>query len=410
MLDYFWSRLPLALLFAGGYLLYRLLDLSNLTRAFVDRTARLSKGRTGVLLLTITASAALLSFFISNTVTMLAFLPLLKSLDRDYRKLDPDADMTTPLTLSAIYGANIGGMGSLIGSPANLLLLGALDYFRVPGREQITFLNWFYWSLPLVVLLVLAAWGVILLFGVDPRARRLTALESALHRPAPLSPSQRTALRLFILFLGFWSLEAVLTDRLPLFAQVEQEASILFTLVFTWLAMAPRSGRPPLVPWRFFFQGVPVRGVLFLLLLGGVAIGVRALGLDRELSRILVPLVSDQTPMYLVFLFTCLAVIFATEVLSNTLVSAAFFPVAFHAAQAHAVEPMALMLAVSISSTCAFMTPIATPCNALGFGEMRGTSLPRMLGLGAVLNVIGAGLMTLWLTRVIPMVYPAMLG
>ncbi len=51
------------------------------------------------------------------------------------------------------------------------------------------------------------------------------------------------------------------------------------------------------------------------------------------------------------------------------------------------------------------MTPIATPCNALAVGEMKGTSLTRMLVSGFVLNIAGAFLMTLWLLFVIPLIY-----
>jgi sodium-dependent dicarboxylate transporter 2/3/5 len=100
-----------------------------------------------------------------------------------------------------------------------------------------------------------------------------------------------------------------------------------------------------------------------------------------------------------------LGVIFLTEVFSNTLVSAAFFLLAYQLAQSHGADPLPLMVTVSVASTCAFMTPIATPCNALAFGEMRGTSLGAMLGLGALLNVLGALLVALWLGAVLPLVY-----
>ncbi|MGE4554096.1 MAG: anion permease, partial [Desulfovibrionaceae bacterium] len=90
---------------------------------------------------------------------------------------------------------------------------------------------------------------------------------------------------------------------------------------------------------------------------------------------------------------------------SNTVVAAAFFPVAYAAANAAGIDPLALMIAVSTASTCAFMTPVATPCNALAFGEMRGVSLRRMLALGLVLNLACASLMTLWLSWVVPLVY-----
>lgn len=110
-------------------------------------------------------------------------------------------------------------------------------------------------------------------------------------------------------------------------------------------------------------------------------------------------------PSLLLFFLTVLSVIFLTEVLSNTAVVAAFFTIAYYAALGHGMSPLYLMMAVGVSSTCAFMTPVATPTNALAFGEMRGASLRAMLLLGFVLNVAGAVILTGWLSWVLPRVY-----
>jgi sodium-dependent dicarboxylate transporter 2/3/5 len=110
-------------------------------------------------------------------------------------------------------------------------------------------------------------------------------------------------------------------------------------------------------------------------------------------------------PRAAVVLLTVLCVILLTELFSNTVVSAAFFPLAYLVAQTHGVHPFILMLAVSLASTCAFMTPVATPCNALAYGEIRGVRLRTMLGLGLILNLAGAVLMTFWVVWVVPWVY-----
>lgn len=89
------------------------------------------------------AVTAFLSAFIPNAITVLAVLPVVTALDREHGRRHPGAPLTTALALATMYGANIGGMASLIGSPANLILLGVLDLYHVPGREQITFFNWF---------------------------------------------------------------------------------------------------------------------------------------------------------------------------------------------------------------------------------------------------------------------------
>ncbi|WP_022663391.1 SLC13 family permease [Paucidesulfovibrio longus] len=411
MAAYLWGRLPLILLFANAYLAYRLLAVTGLTTAFVRRVLWLAggpRGRGGLpgLLLLLMLAAALLSFFIPNAVTMLTLLPALTELERELRE-KTGAHMATPLALAAIYGANIGGMGSLVGSPANLLFIGAVDFFNVPGREQIGFANWFFWSLPLVALFLLAGWTLLALFAL-PRGVRLTPGD--IPEPRELTPWQRSGGALFVLFLCFWTASSVASEVWPSWHRLEPAVAAGFFCWFVFLAFF-RAGTPcqgtsaPLLRLREVFSGLPRRGLLFLGLLGLLALAVKAFHLDTASVAWLKGLDSQAAPRFAVIFCMVLAVILLTELLSNTVVSAAFFPVAYAVAQAHGISPLALMLAVSLASTCAFMTPVATPCNALAFGEMRGVSLRRMLGLGLVLNLAGAVLMSVWVAWVIPLVY-----
>ncbi|MGE4293968.1 MAG: SLC13 family permease [Desulfovibrio sp.] len=408
---YLWGRLPLILLFANAYLAYRLLAVTGLTTAFVRRMLRLAagpRGRGGLpgLLLLLMLAAALLSFFIPNAVTMLTLLPALTELERELRQ-KTGTNLATPLALAAIYGANIGGMGSLIGSPANLLLIGALDFFRVPGREQIGFANWFLWSLPLVALFLLAGWALLAVFAL-PRGVRLEPGD--MPAPKELTPWQRSGGALFLLFLGFWTASSIGSELWLSWKRLEPALAAGFFCWFVFLAFF-RAGTPcqgtsaPLLRLREVFTGLPRRGLLFLGLLGLLALAVKGFGLDARAVDWLRALDSVHLPHFTAILFLVLVVILLTELLSNTVVSAAFFPVAYAVAQAHGLSPLALMLAVSLASTCAFMTPVATPCNALAFGELRGVSLGRMLGLGLVLNLVGAVLMSCWVAWVIPLVY-----
>lgn len=409
VLKYVWARLPLALLFANGYLVYRLLAVTKLTDAFVQRILRLCSGRRSPLLLYLIAATAILSFFIPNAVAALTLLPIIKAIDKDFNTRRNPVRLTTALTLSVIYGANIGGMGSLIGTPANMLMLGALDLFQVPGREQINFFNWFVWSLPLVAAFVLAAWGVASL--ALPRKVRREGLQMVETSSVPkLTPWQSSGAKLFGLFLIFWIFEAVAKEAWPGFAAYEQVASIAFFLFFVFNVFH-RSGplccpsSVPLLKLRDVFSGVPKRGIAFLLLLGAVILAVRLLGLDDYAAGWVRTVGESGGHGLALFLGLTVTVIFLTELLSNTLVTVAFLPVAATLAANHGLDLLPLMMAMVIGPCCAFMTPVATPCNALTFGEMRGASLKAMLLLGALLNLAGALLITFWLSWIIPLVY-----
>ncbi|WP_419788416.1 SLC13 family permease [Pseudodesulfovibrio sp.] len=406
---YAWQRLPLILLFCGGYLVYRLMAATKLTEAFVHWALRRCRGNGSVLILYLIATAAALSSFMPNTITVLTLLPVLKRLDRDFAEQGAPG-MTTVLMCAGIYGAAIGGMGSMIGSPANAVLFAALDFFNVPGREQLNFFNWFLWSVPLVVLFVLAAWGVAAGLGMPRRARGVRVVVSGPEGERGADSRQRFGGRLFWLYMAFWILEAVAEQVVPGFSAVAPWAGLAFTALYLYLLFVhpapplPRASGP-LLRFRDLVSGIPRRGLAFILLLAVLFAIVHWLRLDQRAVALAEPLFEGSLPVKLLFPCIVLAVIFLTEALSNTAVVAAFFTIAYAAAKAYGLPPLPLMLGVSLASTCAFMTPIATPTNALAFGEMRGASLRTMLLLGLVLNLAGAAILAAWLEWVLPHIY-----
>lgn len=403
------ERLPLVLLFVSGYVVYRLMAVTRITDAFIVWALRRSAGRPAILILYIIGAAAALSAFIPNAITVLTMLPLLKTLDDDFRQQRVEG-MTTPLMVAAVYGAGIGGMGSMIGTPANAILLVALDFLNVPGREQITFFNWFLWSVPLVVMFTGLAWLVAGVVGLPKKARRVKLTLSCENGSCEITSRQCSGVLLFGLFLAYWVGESVLRAVSPGFAAVSPFISMGFFGLFAVLAFVRRApdGRErtgPLLRPGDIISGVPRRGLVFVLLLLAVFGAARFFGVDEAASAWIGQRLSMEMPPLLVFFLTILAVIFLTEVLSNTVVVAGFFTIVHLTARVHGMDPLPLMIAVSVASTCAFMTPVATPSNALAFGEMRGASLKVMLLLGALLNILGALLMTGWLSWILPLVY-----
>ena len=390
-LAYIWERLPLALLFASGYLAYRLLAVSGLTDWSVRWAVRKSRGAPRRIVFYVIAVTAFLSAFIPNAITVLAVLPVVTALDREHGRRHPGAPLTTALALATMYGANIGGMASLIGSPANLILLGVLDLYGVPGREQISFFNWFVWGLPLAAFLTAIGWGLITLLAL-PRGAACDLPSTV--RPPVFGPLQRVGARLYALFLFFWIAAALLKEVWPGFTAWEAPAALAFT---GWLCLEcfrPRRLDGTFAPLLFWL------GVLVLVMLTG-----NALGLDRDLAGVFRRIAVSADSQFLLTLLFALAAIFLTEVLSNTVVAVAFFPVAFFTAQALGLDPLPLMITISVAATCAFMTPVATIPNALAYGALPGASLRRMLGVGLLMNVLCALAMTAWLSLAIPLVY-----
>ena len=217
--------------------------------------------------------------------TVLTLLPLLKKLDKGFAGQGIDG-MTTVLMCSAIYGSAIGGMGSMIGSPANALLLGMLDFYQIPGREQITFFNWFLWSVPLVVVFVLIAWGVVAGLGLPAKARGVVVHVDCLDEVCETTGRQRYGSFLFWLYMGFWVLEALARQIIPGFVAVSPLVSSGFFILFLYLTFgrpAPESmfGSGPLLKIGGLLNGVPRRGFLFILALVAIFWAVHSLGIDE---------------------------------------------------------------------------------------------------------------------------------
>jgi sodium-dependent dicarboxylate transporter 2/3/5 len=90
-----------------------------------------------------------------------------------------------------------------------------------------------------------------------------------------------------------------------------------------------------------------------------------------------------------------MATIFCTELLSNSVTAMAFWVLAIGVASHQGFEPTGLMLGIGLASTCAFMSPISTPATALAYGGFKAISLPTMLRLGFIVNIIAATIITL---------------
>jgi sodium-dependent dicarboxylate transporter 2/3/5 len=102
----------------------------------------------------------------------------------------------------------------------------------------------------------------------------------------------------------------------------------------------------------------------------------------------------------LVLLFAGVALLL-TEVMSNLALTVVMVPIVGQIALEWGVNPMLLVIPVTIASSCAFMLPMATPPNAIIFGSQRIT-IREMASVGLVLNVIAAVLAWVWGVWVLP--------
>jgi sodium-dependent dicarboxylate transporter 2/3/5 len=368
---------PLILLLMGGFMLSTAMADSGAHRRIALYMVNVFGGGSARgLVLGFMTAAALLSMWISNTATTLMLLPVaLAVLEQTEKK------MQIPLLLGIAYAASIGGLGTPIGTPPNLIFMQVhLDQFgTVPSFPQ-----WMAWGIPVVVLLVPLA-GLWLTRNV----KLATPVE--LPRVGKWRPSEKRVMAMFSLTAFFW-----ITRQAPFGGwsglvdlPMANDASVALIAVVLMAAL-PNGEGGRLLRWESA-KNIPW-GVL-LLFAGGIAIAAAFVqsGLANSIAQELGALVN--LPTWLLVLSICLAVTFLTEVTSNTATASLLMPVLAVTATTTGMNPMILMVPAVLSASCAFMLPVATAPNAIMFGSGK-IRVKEMARAGFALNLIGVAVIT----------------
>lgn len=386
------EQIQLILIVATGFLISRVMVKTRLPQKLVRFFMGHSHNSLSLTLLYLLTTAASVSLFIPNAITMLSLLPVLDLLGRTFR--ERNSKIPTMLTLAVLYGSNIGGMGSITGTPTNMVLIGYLEANRVPGVEQITFLSWLMWGVPLVIILIITAW-LILCIGFNAWH---TDAES-IHLPFAPNETEHPlqyhglAISLIYIILAAWLsyLLMVLPDQVTNIVIL----TAIITSGFIWfLFLYKIIDNRPLLIFSDIYSDLPIKGLTWIaivLLLAGI---LYMLGIQYWINYYTHILIPQGTQPFTLLLTAALITTFATEALSNTMIQLAMFIVMLPLAQTAGVSPIQALLIVTLTCTCTFMTPIATPVNALAFGSTKNMSIWYFMGIGAIMNIVSALIIT----------------
>ncbi|MCA9668327.1 MAG: hypothetical protein KC503_22195 [Myxococcales bacterium] len=401
------TTLQTVLLFVSGYLVSRLLLRARSHERFVAWLVRRCAGHVSRIVLGLMLGAFALSTMAPNALVVLALLPVVGQLRAGAGDDAPDR-YATLLAMALVYGANIGGVGSLLGSPANLYLLLNLGIFDIAGRESLHFVSWLAFGMPLAIGFLIACW--LLLRLVERRAMR-EVVPARIEAPI-VDALARSARRVGLAFLVFWGVFIALTmvgqlgsTRLwlskaggyTLSLTAADVVALVALLLLILKLFVPRRGAA-LLGLRDLVRDVPLRGVLLGIGVLVLLIVIAKSGLIGVLEGWLPALIPDGVGPLTTATLLSLVTIFATEVLSNTTTATLLFPVAVIVARRVGADPLLLMLGVSLASTCAFMTPLATPVNALAIAGIGRVSITVFMRVGLVTNALGGVLIGLWVS------------
>lgn len=393
--------MQLLLFFVTGFLVSRVLVKTRLPQKIVYLLMGGSHNSLNITLLYLISTAAMMSFFIPNVITMLTLLPVLDLLSQSFQK-DKHSKVPTMLTLAVLYGANIGGMGSITGTPSNLALLAYLKVYNIHGVNEITFFSWMLWGIPLVILLVFLAW-LVLSFGFHTWRSDVQQIQMPFAPNATEHPLQSHAVGIILFYVGSSAFLSFLATAFPLQEFAILILSCVVTMSIIWYLFRYRVtiGQSILI-FEDTYSNLPKNGLkllILVLILGGV---LYFLDLQTWLATQANNIIPSNINTFTLVMVAALITTFATELLSNTLVQVAMFLVLLPIMQSVGSPPAQALLVVTLSCTCAFMSPIATPVNALAFGGTPGMSITRFMSIGAIMNILCSFIITSYVLAFVP--------
>lgn len=420
---------PLIFLFLGGFILAIAMEKWDLHR----RVALVIVSRVGVapksIILGFIVAAAFLSMWVSNTATAIMMLPIALSIlaliDRgteNNESLDPNStkektNFELALILSIAYACNIGGMGTLIGTPPNALLAAfMLENYGV----EIGFLEWMKVGVPLLLVsipllyFVLTRWIYPIRITEIPGGKGLIAKE--LDQLGKMTNQEKKVGILFVLAALLWMFRPALAPYLPGLSDAGIAIAIGVALFLVPAGKQRKnaiessldidSDSPANSSANDDEQGGNYQGILewkdaqrlpwgILLLFGGglsMASAISSTGLAAWIGSGIDGL--QNWPIVLLVVIVIALMVFLTEMTSNTASTATFLPILASIAIGLGENPLLFAIPTVLAASCAFMLPVATPPNAIVYGSGRIT-IPEMSRAGLLLNLLFIALLSL---------------
>jgi sodium-dependent dicarboxylate transporter 2/3/5 len=339
--------------------------------------------------------------WISNTATTAMMFPIGLSIVAhltEGRESDPGSrNFAIAMMLMAAFGASVGGIGTPIGTPPNLIGIGMLG--RIVGLD-ISFFDWMLLGLPVACVLfvfLVVYFKVRLLRGWQLESGRTARLQDELRRLGPVSVGQRNTLTAFGVTVTLWLFPGVLAilglrdsalarayaAAVPESVAAMSGALLLFVLPVSWRA------RRFTLTWE---QAVRIDWGIVLLFGGGLTMGELAFstGLAESMGRGITAWLPGESTLSLTILFTGLAIVMS-ETASNTASANMIVPVAIAVSQAAGVSPVEPALGATLGASMGFMMPISTPPNAIVYSSGY-VPITSMMKHGIALDIAGFGL------------------
>ena len=393
-------------LFMGGFFLAASIEKWGLHRRIALRVITILGTSPRRIILGMMAATAFLSMWISNTATSMMMLPIALAVARHAQILEngePADDhifgsFATALLFGIGYAASIGGIGTLIGTPPNIIFAAQVQRL-FPDAPDISFFRWFLVGFPLVVIFLPIAWFYLTRIAHPVRVKSLPGgkaiIRDRLKELGPMNRGEILVLGVFVLTALGWMFRRNIelgvftipgwSNLLGVQDSVHDSTVAIFSAMLLFMIPVNIRNGNFLLDWK---TAVKIPWGILLLFGGGLALAhaFQTTGLAQWIGENMHAL--KAVPILVAVVVVVFTIDFLTEVTSNTAVTSIFMPILAVTSIAMGVHPFLLMIAGAIAASLAFMLPVATPPNAVIFSSGFLT-IPQMARTGFFMNIIG---------------------
>jgi len=386
---------PLIFLFLGGFLISIAMERWGLHKRIALSTMLYAGKKPSLQILAMMLVTAFLSMWMSNTATAVMMLPIALSITHLVKQSDPSNEgFGKALLLSIAYGASIGGIATLIGTPPNALMAAYLsDSYKI----EIGFAQWMLVGVPLSISMLIISWLWLTKFAykVDENVKNNQSIDTKavftkqLSELGTMQHAEKGVLFVFILAALCWIFRPILADLSGL--SISDTAIAIAAALLLFVLPANKGCNERILDWKST-SNVPW-GVL-LLFGGGLTLAsqIKASGLADYIAHMIEG--ASAIPLVMSVLVVVALITFLTEITSNTATAAGFLPLLGPVAESITGSPLVWVIPAAIACSCAFMMPVATPPNAIVFGSGQ-IQMRDMIRAGFVLNIVAIVLITL---------------
>ena len=380
---------PVVFLFVGGFVIAQAMEKYQLHKRAALSILKFTGDHANGIIFGFMLSSALMSMWMPNTAAAVLMLPIglaiCEVIFNDSQRYDDRKKTHFKITimLSIAFGANIGGMATLIGTPTNAILAAFVsDQFGI----SITFWKWLMVGFPFAALLLLSGWAVLTHLVYPNKMGHIENAQPLIQKEidalGSIKHEEKITAFIFLTTISLWIFKGLLPFQI-------HDASIAIFGAVLCFSLPAKNGLLlntrdlPKIPWAILF-----------LFGGGLALAnaIQNTGLSDLIAQGLST--QDNIEIIGFIIMTVMVILLMTEFIGNVPVITVMLPVLTGVAIAFELNPLTIIVPATLAASCAFMLPTATPPNAVVFssGHLR---VVHMIKAGVLMNALAIILLSI---------------